>query len=305
MSEENQDQGAADDQATDNTTNEDSSQVDDQNTDTNSDGDNQNTDNDSLLDNLPDGDGLDLSGDLTEKPEGLDDKFWDADNNKVNQQALYDELQKSEKIAKDLRAKMGKGEHKPPEKAEDYKVELPEELADLMPADDPVLKAAQETAHKYGMSQDMFNGFMAEMTGHMAKIAGDGEPAEMSDEQKADYIKQELGKLGDNGVRIARANDSFLNKMKAEGALSETGYNGLRNAMQTAEAVQGLNELRASMGGGDAVPFDDVNDGLPPDPQIAQQLSDAYESGDQQKIAAAEQLLDKRRAAGRPEKLQF
>lgn len=247
---------------------------------------------------------LDLNGELAEKPDSLNEKFWDTDNNKLNPQAIYDELQKTDKIAKDLRSKMGKGEHKAPEKADGYKLELSEELQQVIPNDDPLLQSAKEVAHKYGMSQEMFAGFMQEMTGKLAEASQGETSAELTEQQQQEYIDAELGKLGENGVRIARANNAFLNQMKSEGVLSDAGLQGLQNSMQTAEAIQGLNELRVRIGG-DSVPFDTVDDGLPADSIIADRLAKAYEAADQNAVKEVEALLEQRIAAGRPERLQF
>lgn len=247
---------------------------------------------------------LDLNGELAEKPDSLNEKFWDTDNNKLNPQAIYDELQLTEKRVHDLRSKMGKGEHKAPEKADGYKLELSEELQQVIPNDDPLLQSAKEVAHKHGMSQEMFAGFMQEMAGKIAEISQDAPSTELTEQQQQEYIDAELGKLGENGVRIARANNAFLNQMKSEGVLSDTGLQGLQNSMQTAEAIQGLNELRVRIGG-DSVPFDTIDDGLPADSIIADRLAKAYDAADQNAVREVEALLEQRIAAGRPERLQF
>lgn len=264
-------------------------------------------DSDSLLNALDDDEGQSFDFSTGEKPEGFPDEYWDAENNSVNAQALFEGLKKQEKIAKDLRAKMGKGDHKPPEKPENYKLELSEELQELVPEDDPLLKAARERAHSVGMSQEAFQTFVADIVGDMAKISEDmaDENSPANEEARAEYIKEQIKQIGPNGPQVLRSVQSWANELKAEGVFNEQDVETmLEEGLTSARMVQMFNRLRSRMGGSD-VPMDTIDDGLPPDTEIADTINAAYESKNPAKIRAAEQLLDKRRAAGRPEKLQF
>lgn len=261
----------------------------------------------SLLDELEDGEGTTFDFSKGEKPEGFPDEYWDEDSKGPNAQALFDALQKQEKIAKDLRAKMGKGAHKPPEKPEQYTFKPSEKSAEHIKDGDPLVVAAQKVAHKHGLSQAQYEGFMADIVDNMVDMAaqmGD-EASPANEEARKAYIKEQIAAIGPNGPQVLRAVQSWANEMKAEGVFSEDDVDTLVNeGLTSAKMVQMFNRLRSRMGGS-SVPMDAVDDGLPPDAEIADTLNAAYESKDPAKIRKAEGLLDKRRAAGRPEKLQF
>lgn len=270
-------------------------------------GDGKKKDSDSLLNAIDDDEGQTFDFSKGEKPEGFPDEFWDAEGNTVNAQALFDGLKKQEKIAKDLRAKMGKGAHKAPEKPEDYKLELSEELQAVVPQDDPLLAKARERAHARGMSQEDFQGFISDIIGDMAEIsaAAADENSPANEAARAEYIKDQIKQIGPNGPQVLRAVQSWANELKAEGTFNEQDVETmLEEGLVSAKMVQMFNRLRSRMGGSQ-VPMDTIDDGLPPDTEIADMIDKAYESKDPAKIKAAEQMLDKRRAAGRPEKLQF
>lgn len=262
---------------------------------------------DSMLDALDDGDGVsfDFSGD--EKPEGFPDEYWDAENGGVNAQALFDGLKKQEKIAKDLREKMGKGQHKAPEKPDDYKLELSEELQALVPSDDPLMAKARQRAHEHGMSQEAFQGFISEIIADMAELATGESPesAEAAEAKRKEYIQNEIKAIGPNGPQVLRAVESWGKELLAEGTINEGDLETMVNeGLVSAKMVQLFNRLRSRMGGSE-IPLNPIDDGLPPDSEIAETINAAYESKNEAKIKKAEELLDKRRAAGRPEKLQF
>lgn len=264
-------------------------------------------DGNSLIDGLEDGEGqtFDFSGE--EKPEGFPDEYWDEENKRPNAQALFESLQKQEKIAKDLRAKMGKGAHKPPEKPEQYQFEASEKAAEFIGEDDPVVAAAKEIAHKHGLSQEQYAGFMAEISDKMVDIAAElgDENSEHNQAQREAYIKDQIKAIGPNGPQVLRAVQSWANELKAEGTFNEDDVQTLMDeGLVSAKMVQMFNRLRSRMGGSD-VPMDTIDDGLPPEDEIAEMVNNAYLSKDQAKIRKVEQLLDKRRAAGRPELLQF
>lgn len=261
----------------------------------------------SMLDALGDTDGLTFDFTTGEQPEGFPDEYWDAESNSVNAQALFDGLQKQEKIAKDLRAKMGKGEHKPPEKAQDYKLELSEDLQAVVPTDDPLLEKARERAHAHGMSQEAFQGFVSEIIGDMAELAASNadENSPANEAAREQYIKEQIEAIGPNGPQVLRSVQAWGNELLAEGTLSEDDVQTLQQeGLTSAKMVQLFNRLRSRMGGSD-IPINAVDDGLPPDAEIADMVDKAYSAGDQAQIAKVEQILDKRRKAGRPERLQF
>jgi hypothetical protein len=268
--------------------------------------DNGTKNSDSLLDNLEDGEGVEFDFSTGEKPEDFPDDYWDAENKAPNAQKLYEGLKKQEKIAADLRAKMGKGDHKAPKTADEYKFEPSEKSAEFMKDDDPLVKAARETAHKYGMSQEMFSGFISEISDHMVDIAAEiaENPPEYSEDQLKEMRQAEYKKIGENAPAVIRAVETFGKEMMSKGLFSESDLEAFKSMAVTGDQVRVLNKLRSQMGGSD-IPMDMTDDGLPADAEIADMIDKAYASKDAAKIRKAEEMLDKRRAAGRPERLQF
>nr|DAU13502.1 MAG TPA: hypothetical protein [Caudoviricetes sp.] len=264
-------------------------------------------DSDSLLNALKDGEGQTFDFTTGEKPEGFPDKYWDADKKGVNAQAIFDDLTTAEKRASDLRAKMGKGAHKPPEKPEGYAFKPSDKAAPFIKDGDPLVAASQKIAHKYGLSQEAYSGFMADMVEQMATMAGEmaDENSPANEEARKTYIAEQIKAIGPNGPQVLRAVQSWGRELVADGTLSEADVETLeQEGLTSAKMVQLFNRLRSRMGGGE-VPMQAIDDGLPPDSEIADLIDKAYASKDPKKIREAEAVLDKRRAAGRPERLQF
>lgn len=259
----------------------------------------------SLLDSLSEGDGITFDFTTGDKPEGFPDDLWDADGKQPNAQALFDSLKKNEKIAQDLRRKMGKADHKAPKEASEYKFEASEKVAELIPADDPLIGAAQEIAHKHGMSQEMFGNFMAEITEKMADFQPEAvQPAEPTEDEIAETRQAEYAKIGENAPAVIRAVESWVQEQKNVGLFSEQDVEIVKSMSMTGDQVRVLNKLR-TMTGGDNIPMAALNDGLQSDHEIGDLITEAYESGNREKIAKVEELLNKRRLAGRPERLSI
>lgn len=262
---------------------------------------------DSLLDSLDDGEGVDMDFTSGEKPEGLADEFWDEETNTPNVKAMYDAMKKQEQRANDLRSKLGKGVQKAPEKADDYTIDFSETASQHIPEDDPIVNAGKEVAHKYGLSQEQYAGFMAEMADKLVDHAEEmaANPPELTDEQRSEIKKAEYAKIGDNAPAVVRAVESWARGLHADGEFSEGDLEAFKTMAVSGEQIRVLNKLRARMGGSNDIPMDAVDDGLPSDREIADMLDKAYAAKDQTAINKVEALLDKRRQAGRPEKLQF
>jgi len=263
------------------------------------------TDTGSLLGTVAPDEGIAFDFSTGDKPEGFPDEFWDAESKNPKIQDLFDGLKKNEKIAQDLRAKMGKGDHKAPKEATDYKFEASEKAAELIPADDPLVGAAQEIAHKHGMSQEMFSSFMAEMTDRMVDLQGEAAPAvEPTEAEIAEVRQAEYAKIGENAPAVIRAVESWIHEQKSMGLFSEQDVEIVKSMSTTGDQIRVLNKLR-TLTGGNNIPMDSVGDGLQSDMEIAEIIDKAYSSGDQESVRKAEELLDRRRQAGRPERLQF
>lgn len=262
---------------------------------------------DSLLDGVDgDGDAGDQTLDFTKgKPEGYPDEAWDEEKKAPKADVLYQKLQAAEKRAADLRAKLGKGEHKAPKDAKDYTIDAGEKGKALLRADDPLLAEAQKVAHELGIPKETYGKFMGKLTDFMAehieKLSEAGAP-ELTDEQKAEIRQAEYAKIGTNAVQIIKSVESWGRELKASGQLSEAELAAFKSMAMTGEQVRVLNKLRALAGGGNALPMDFSDDGLPSDEEIAEKIANIKSESDERKV---NELLDKRRKAGRPEKLQI
>lgn len=265
---------------------------------------------DSLLDfNNPAGDGykpLDIKEGV--KPEGLDDSLWDPEKKTIKIDELHKRYQDAEKRAKGLRDKLAKGVV--PKDAKEYEFKVPEKYAKDVPADDPVVNEARQVALKYGMSKEMFAGFMAEMTEKVGALRAAGVPQqEQTPEQIAAAREIEMQSIGGNPRQIIGAVTSFIKEMKDSGDLNEKQVEFAKElaAMpgMAGRFISFMNAVRARYSRGGDVPIDTIDDGLPPDHIIADMMDKAYQSKDHAKIKEIEDLLDRRRKAGRPEKLKF
>lgn len=265
---------------------------------------------DSLLDGIEDdGAGAEQAIDFTKgKPENFPDDAWDEKENKPKPDVLYKKLQDAEARAKGLRDKLAKGEGKPPKDAKEYSFKPSEKGAkafkDGDPSKDPLVAAAAPIAHKYGLSKEQFAGFMTEMSDamvdHAEKMAG--ETQELTDEQKAEIRKAEYAKIGTNATQVIKAVESWGRELKTSGQFSEGELETFKGMAMTGDQVRVLNKLRALAGGGNALPMDFSDDGLPSDNEIAELQAKVKTAEDQRKV---DELYDKRRRAGRPDKLQI
>lgn len=276
-------------------------------TETKDDADNQDTGGDGL--SL-----LDEAGTETkagERPEFLPETAWDAEKKTVKADVLLTEFEKAQKIAKDLRTKLGRGEQKPPAKAEDYKLpqfteEADKPLAEILKADDPLVKGLMGVAHEAGMSQVQFESFMAKAARLVNDAAANnkGDDSEPTEEEKAEHRKTEMAKLGPNGPRIATAVKGFLEQHK--GVFSEDDVKEIRAVASTAQGLRVLDKLRLLAGGENIAVGDGLHvDGLPSDAEIHQVIgSAAYRNGDVATHKKVSTWLEQRKQAGRPDRLQ-
>lgn len=262
---------------------------------------------DSLLDGIDDdGTGDPQPVDFSKgKPEGFPDDAWDEKENKPKSDVLYKKWQEAENRAKGLRDKLAKGEGKPPKEAKEYTVDAGDKGKALLKSDDPLLAEAQKIAHELKIPKETYGKFMGKLTDfladHIEKMQSEG-PAELSEEQKAEIRKTEYAKIGTNAVQIIKAVETWGRELKTSGQFSEGELAAFKSMAMTGDQVRVLNKLRALAGGGNALPMDFSNDGLPSDNEIAELQAKVKTAEDQRKV---DELYDKRRKAGRPEKLQI
>jgi hypothetical protein len=228
------------------------------------------------------------------KPADLAEQFWDSEKGEVK----IDELAKA---YKGLRDKMAKGLDKAPEKADDYKVTFDDgiNVAD----DDEVLAKAKIAAKAAGISNEQFgklaNAFMKETGGVFLP------PTAPTDEEKAQYRKAEMEKIGPNAPAIVRGISSWINSNKLNGVFDENDVYVCQDIGSTAEGVKFLNKLRAITGESDIPAVNNFDDGVPSDAEILSIMrSDAYKKGDANTVSKVAEYMERRIKVGRPERLQ-
>lgn len=242
------------------------------------------------------------------KPEGLDDSLWDAEAKTFKADALFEKLTGAEKIAKDLREKMGR-KGAPPEKADDYKFDLDDvPFKDALKADDPVLKKAKEVAHKLGIPQSQFGPLVKEVLGAAYEAMGqESEITEPTAEEKEAFRNAEIEKIGPNGPAVIRAVSEFV-RQNIGVHFDERSVETVKALTSTADGIHFMNQMREMLGGerlnmaaldGAAIT------GLPSDAEIfAFMKTPEFEKGDPTAHAKYDNWLTMRTKAGRPTALQ-
>lgn len=241
------------------------------------------------------------------KPEGFPDDAWDAEKKAPKADVLFTELQKAQKMAADLRAKMGKGDHKAPKDPSGYQFKASEKAAKYIKADDPIVAAAAKAAHKYGLSAEKYSGFMTDMADAIADLTEASladATRELTPEEKKEIRDAEYAKIGGNAPQIVKAVESWGRELKAQGILSEDEVDAFKSMAVTGEQVRVLNKLRSIAGGGNIIPMDVGDDSLPSDREIADMLDKAAQKKDEAEYRRIEEkYYPLRKKAGRGDKL--
>lgn len=181
----------------------------------------------------------------SEKPEYLDPQFWDAEKGEVNTEAL-------QKSQRDFRNKAREKGFNPPDTADAYKFEAPEGIELENGDDDPIIKATKETAFKYNMSQEQYNGFMQEMV----KVIADNNPPFDAAAEKA--------KLGTNADKIIQSVADWGNHLVKMGLWNEDEHKAVIEMGSTAEGIKALTKLRTHYVREHSIPINTaIQEGLP------------------------------------------
>jgi hypothetical protein len=261
---------------------------------------------DSLLNDAENVEVVDFSKGM---PKDFPKEAWDDEKKAPKAEVLYDKFKEAEARAKGLRDKLAKGEGKAPKDPKEYAFKPGEKGAKLFKdgdaSKDPLIAAAAPIAHKYGISKEAYQGFLSEMSDFIADKVGEAQeagPAELSPEQKAEIRTAEYKKIGTNAPQIIKAVETWGKELKETGQFSEADIAAFKSMAVTGEQVRVLNKLRALAGGGNHLPMDFSGDGLASDDEIANLQAAVKTQADQDKV---DELYEKRRQAGRPEKLQI
>jgi len=170
---------------------------------------------------------------VSDKPEFVQDKFWDADRKEVNLENLassYNALEKklgsrtedlSKQVRQDLeQERLGKV-------PEEYKInvpELPENVDVSVSKEMEIIQWWKDTAKQNGLSQEQFD--------EGVKVFIDNAMATLPD------VNAELEKLGDNSKERVEAAELWSKKN-----LSPEAYNTFSSVASTADGVKAIEEI--------------------------------------------------------------
>jgi hypothetical protein len=187
---------------------------------------------------------------MAARPEGVPEDLWNLETGTYNADKLWESFQKSDKIAKDLRTKLAKGEQNVPQKAEDYKIKFDEEISKLVPEDDKGLMLAKQVAFEAGLSQDKFDAFVGNF---LAKAKEGGmldspEAAAPTEEDIKAHQTAEISKLGKDGELEIKANTDWVVAQYKQGLFSKEDIASISGMVQTAEQVRTFTKLREMLG---------------------------------------------------------
>lgn len=176
-----------------------------------------------------------------ERPEYIQEKFWDPEKGEIRTESMA-------KAYKDLEKKLGKNSKAPDE----YKLELNEDLEKIFDKtaadDDPLLKWFKGYAQKNNFSQEMFT----EMLQEFGK-----EGAEMLAANAVPPIdpKEEMQKLGKNAHAIVENQTKFLGQLFKQGHVNEAQMQEILILTETAEGINALQAIRNYYGDQNKIPL--------------------------------------------------
>lgn len=195
---------------------------------------------------------------LASRPEGLPEELWDHDTGTFKGNELFKAYQAEAKKALGLRQKLSEGLPKPPDKVEDYQIDIPDEISELVATDDATLDVVRQAAFSTGLSNDQLKSFVnLYLTGLADKGLINAEQG-LTEEQKAQndaqYLEQEKAKLGPNANQILKGLDTWGHQLKSDGVLSEEDRNALRSMAHSAAEVRVLDKIRSLVSGEPNIP---------------------------------------------------
>lgn len=258
-----------------------------------------------------------------EIPEGLDEKFWDAEKKEIKVNDLTKAYLAAEKRALGLRKELSKGKQKAPEAPENYAItfddieneeerkKAEESINDT--EENELLQQFKKAAYEAGLSQEQFNKQARLMNQFLTQKIRSTETRDETDEEFETRKQEEYKAIGKNAEQIIRATSEFVNNMEASGDFTKEDMEIAKSLSTNAAGIKFLNRVRM-MRGGDSIDIDrsSISDGLPSDREIAamyQKMMSSSNPVERERLSTELEgpggLLDKRRAAGRPDKLQF
>lgn len=243
-----------------------------------------------------------------EKPEDLPDDLWDEEAKTFNIENLYKSYKNESNKAKGLRDKLAKGQGTPPKKPEDYRMDNDGDSDNVFEDGNPIVEKMKEICFENKVSKEVYNNIMSNLGSYIKENQDSFSKGEhLSEEQKSVIVEEEYRKIGKNAPAVIRAVTEWTQQLYNQGIFSEDELNVIQEIGNNGDAVRVLNKLRVQAGGKQDIPIQTgIDDSLPSDAEIAEIIgSQGYQSGDASVHAKVEDLLRRRTASGRPERLQF
>lgn len=221
-----------------------------------------------------------------QRPEWVQEPFWDPVKGEVRVESMA-------KACADMRSRIARGEGKLPEAPEGYALPAVEGVApDLVPDGDPVWTEVRKAAHAAQLTEAQLHAVVKPYLAAVAKL-GPAKPAPADEaaaraEREAE-LRQEIGKLGPNGVQMVRDIGGRIAGMQARGALTADEAAALK-AVGTAHGVRALAKL-FQLNGEQPIPLDALAEDGVTIADAQRLLREGYAKDDQALLAKGRRAL--------------
>lgn len=193
--------------------------------------------------------GGDPAGPSIYKPEGLPDHFVGKDNNET-----IDKLYKAyDGSRKEIAKKNGV-----PEKIDDYKIDLPQELSSQVikageDGKDPIFEALRMAAYKNNVSPSAAAAIATEL---YTAVAGNVAEATKAQTTLLENMDAEYKTYGgkEKAQPVIAANTAWLNGLKTKGVLDDSDVAELTTALAYGTGLRALDKIRMNVGGEKSIP---------------------------------------------------
>ena len=223
------------------------------------------------------------------RPDWLkDDKFWDDEKGAIRMEEMH-------KSFKELEKKFHAGDHKAPEKAEDYKLEMNDDQKKILfgkpdvdaeaIAKDPGIKALTEWGVKNKVSQSAINELLGEYVGFV----------EPQIEKEMIDLDAEKAALGKNADAVIKNQMDFFGHLYKSGHINDKHLEELRILGETAAGIQAIQKIREYYGE-QPIPtnLNTSGEGMPSKDELSAMLNDPKYDTDADFRAKVDGLYAKR-----------
>jgi hypothetical protein len=163
--------------------------------------------------------------DAAEKPEWLEDKFWDKENSQIKTEDLN-------KSFSELQKQFSMGKHKAPK---EYDLEV---LEDVDVDNDELSQFFLDWSNKYKPTQGAFN----ELVDKFKELSVAQEQEDSID------VAAEKQQLGPNADQIVKGTVTWMQGLVAKGIWSETDFEEGKIFTATADGINAINKIRQYYG---------------------------------------------------------